>query len=60
MMTPDSGYKYRVNFGNGQVHYAGNKRECQRFRAAYGDGYTFIEWQDPDTLDWFNIGHEGI
>ena len=48
--------KYRVNFGNGQVHYAGDKSACFRFRALYGDGYTFIEWQDPQTGEWFTCG----
>ena len=45
--------RYRVNFGNGQVHAAGSKGECLRFIAQYGDGYTFLEWQDPETLEWF-------
>jgi hypothetical protein len=29
---------YRVNFGNGQVHYAGNKAECLRFIKDYEGG----------------------
>lgn len=57
MVAKESGYTYRVNFGNGQVHYAGNKRQCQQFRAEHGDDCAFVEWQDPDTLDWFPIGN---
>jgi hypothetical protein len=49
-------YKYRVNFGNGQVHYPGNKRACLQYIAQYGDGWSFVEWQDPETGDWFKTG----
>jgi hypothetical protein len=44
---------YRVNFGNGQVHYAGSRAECERFARDYGDGFTFVQWQDIQTGDWF-------
>lgn len=48
-------YVYRVNFGNGQVHYAGSKRDCQRFAAEHGGATAFVEWQDPESLDWFRV-----
>jgi hypothetical protein len=50
---PRNNLRYRVNFGNGQAHYAGSKTDCVRFIGAYGDAYSFVEWQDPDTLEWF-------
>jgi hypothetical protein len=53
-------YRYRVNFGNGQVHYPGNRSACWRFVAAHGDGFTFIEWQDPDTAEWFAAGNAAV
>jgi hypothetical protein len=55
--------RYRVNFGNGQVHYPGDKRACFRY---IGDpandcgGYAFVEWQDPETGDWFRTGLEHV
>ena len=52
-----SAYRYRVNFGNGQVHYPGaTKRECFAFIAAHCDGFAFVEWCDPDTGEWFATG----
>lgn len=52
--------RYRVNFGNGQVYEPGDKRACLRYLAEiqgelYG-AYAFVEWQDPETLDWFPTG----
>lgn len=52
---------YRVNFGNGQVHYAGDKKACLRYIAVdmARDQYrqfAFVEFQDPDTGDWFRTG----
>lgn len=50
------GSRYRVNFGNGQVHYAGTRAECVRFVKDHGDARTFLEWQDPETREWFPVG----
>lgn len=50
-------YDYRVNFGNGTVHYAGSLFECLRFIYSHGDAATFLEQRDPDTGDWHRKEH---
>ncbi len=45
--------KYRVNFGNGQVHYAGGRKECERFIAESCDGYTFLQVREDG--EWFQV-----
>lgn len=52
-------YQYRVNFGNGQVHDVGSKKEAFRFISGYCDGSAFVEWQDPETRDWFQLSGNG-
>jgi hypothetical protein len=50
--------RYRVNFGNGQVEDVESKKAGYAVIAAmdlYQDA-AFIEFQDPDTGDWFPIG----
>lgn len=54
--------KYRVNYGNGTVSSeTTSKRLALRQRAEcfaqekYG-AYSFVEFQDPDTGDWFSCG----
>lgn len=55
--------RYRVNYGNGQVEYPeanrhGLKAACIAYIAAmdlYRD-YAFVEFQDPDTDEWFACG----
>lgn len=46
---------YRVNFANGQVHYAGSLAQCERFNASYGDGFSYVEFQDTETSEWFKL-----
>lgn len=54
-----SSYKYRVNFGQGQVHYPGDRKACWRFIASLDNSAgCFVEWQDPDTGDWFSTGNK--
>ena len=55
--------RYRVNYGNGQVHYTANgtKKECFAYIASdacetYRD-FHYIEFQDPDTGEWFPTGN---
>ena len=45
--------RYRVNFGNGQVHYAGDRESCVRYIATFGCG--FLEFKDAETGDWFSV-----
>jgi hypothetical protein len=47
--------RYRINFGNCQVHYPGDLKACFRFIATdKADGpRPYIEFQDRDTGDWF-------
>lgn len=45
--------RYRVNFGNGQVHDLESKSACVHYIADYGDSYSFLQWQEPETGDWF-------
>jgi hypothetical protein len=51
-------YRYRVNYGQGQVEYPGSKAECFRFLAEHcrDCGFAYVQWQDPDTGDWFRTG----
>ena len=56
-------YRYRVNFGNGQVQYVdGNtKKACYAYLANPENncgGWAFVEFEDPDTGDWFRLGTE--
>lgn len=44
---------YRVSFGNGQVHYAGDKAACLRFIRDHGDGSTYLQFRDWETDEWF-------
>jgi hypothetical protein len=46
---------FRVNFGNGQIHYAGTRAACEQFIAAFGDGFAFVQFQDQQTGDWFRL-----
>jgi hypothetical protein len=52
---------YRVNFGNGQVHYPGltypglTRAQCERYATDHGDGYAFVEGKDPDSGEWFRL-----
>lgn len=46
---------YRVNFGNGQVHYAGSLKETLAFVRDFGDAHTFIQKRDPDTFEWHSV-----
>ena len=50
--------KYRINFGNGQVAYLpyGGKREYLRFAIEQADGHAYVQFQDPDTGEWFCVG----
>lgn len=43
--------KYRVNFGNGQVHYAGNRAECERFLTELNDEHAFLQFKENG--EWF-------
>ncbi len=45
--------RYRVNFGNGQVQYCGGLKSCMAYVRAFGDGHSFIQFQDNETGDWF-------
>lgn len=50
--------EYRVNFGNGTVHYPSGLgvsefESCISFIEEYGDGHTFLEQRDFDTGDWY-------
>jgi hypothetical protein len=45
--------RYRVNFGNGQVHDVESKAAAGRYITDYGDAWSFVQWQDPQTGDWF-------
>jgi hypothetical protein len=50
--------RYRVNYGNGQVWYAPSKREAYahiRSMDRYQE-HAFVQFQDPDTGDWFDTG----
>jgi hypothetical protein len=42
---------YRVNFGNGQVHYAGDRAACVRFIKDHGDAFTFLQFRQHG--EWF-------
>lgn len=46
---------YRVNFGNGQVHYAGSLKETLAFVRNYGDAQTFIQKRDLETMEWHSV-----
>jgi hypothetical protein len=50
---------YRVNYGNGQVFDAGTRADCFRHIAEMDQHrrFAFVEWQDPDTGDWFRTGN---
>lgn len=48
-------FSYRVNFGNGQVHYAGDRVKCLRFVEQWGDGSTFLQRRDFETGEWFKV-----
>ncbi len=51
-------YRYRVNYGNGQILDMDSKRLALQYIAALKDQYkafAFVERQDPETLDWFKI-----
>ena len=45
--------RYRVNFGNGQVKDVPSKAEAARALAAHGDDYAFVQWQEPQSGEWF-------
>lgn len=47
--------RYRVNYGNGQICYAGSLEACKRHITEMDlyQAYAFIEWQDWETGDWF-------
>lgn len=48
--------RYRLNFGNGQVFDAdGTRAGCLRALVSIGDGYSFVEWQDSQTGEWFPL-----
>lgn len=51
--------RYRVNYGNGQVEYPGDKRACLRWIAnlTQYQSLAFVEWRDPDTGEWFRTGN---
>lgn len=54
-------FRYRVNFGNGQVEYVpGDSRvACERYIADPANrcgAAAFVEFQDPDTGDWCQAG----
>lgn len=46
----------RVNFGNGQVHYAGDEKECLAWIADPNNNCqgAFVEWLDFETGDWIH------
>ena len=44
---------YRINLGNGQIHYAGSLRDCLSWIARHGDGFSFIQFRDSETNEWF-------
>lgn len=48
-------HEFRVNFGNGQVHYEKSRAACERFISAYGDGWTFLQRRDAETGEWFKV-----
>ena len=54
MMNP-SKLRYRINFGNGQIHETpnGTKAECAAWIRLYGDAYTAIE---PNPSNWCGSG----
>ena len=48
----------RVNFGNGQVNYAGSLAACRRYLSELRDEYAgsaFLERRDPETGDWYAV-----
>lgn len=45
--------EWRVNFGQGQVHYAGDRAACERFIVEDGDAGLFLERRDFETGDWY-------
>jgi len=49
---------YRVNYGNGQVSHTMSKKECFAHIASQElyRGYMLVEFQDPDTSEWFSCG----
>lgn len=60
---PSCQVRYRVNFGNGQVHnvLGDTKRACFAYLAMlesgnWGVGGAYVEFQDPDTGEWFSCG----
>lgn len=57
MLKPKT-LRYRVNFGNGQVYDVARKAEAFRYIASLEQyaAFAFVEWQDPETGDWFRTG----
>jgi hypothetical protein len=47
-------HKYRINYGNGQVHYCANLHDLKH-HLRHADGYAYGErrYIDPDTLEVF-------
>ena len=45
--------EYRVNFGNGQVHYAGSREACERFIRDHGGAYSFLQKRNENG-DWMH------
>lgn len=60
-MTSRRAYRYRVNYGNGQVDYVPGhtRRACNALIAAHlgGGPPGYVEFQDPDTREWFRTGN---
>lgn len=47
--------RYRVNWGNGQVDYPGDRRACEAYARQSGDGYAFVQFQDRQSGEWFSV-----
>jgi hypothetical protein len=53
---------WRVNYGNGQVSETyrsrgAAERELRRVRGQLHGGEAFLEFQEPETRDWFDARH---
>jgi hypothetical protein len=51
--------RYRINYGNGQIEAPATRQQARADLAHYrrsnpnaGD-FAFLEFEDPDTGDWF-------
>jgi hypothetical protein len=45
--------EWRLNFGNGQVHFCRSREDAKRQLASLGDGHTFVQRVDTLTGDWY-------